>query len=105
MSSQEKLILSGKLIRISSYETRNFKKPNIVKLYSTLFRLKDNPRGFDKMLIIEPGDASLITMIVDTSMYEYANSDLEPMVEAVKIIFDHGTWWMFSHDIHEVLTD
>lgn len=88
----------GSLIKIDA--------PNVlhvVKLYSKLQTLKNDPfMGCDKYFILAQGD-ELITIVTDVSNYIYANNNLKPLVEAVKIIVSGNVWWMFSYDIGEVI--
>lgn len=92
------LVKVGSLIQITGHTVNH-----VIKLYSKLDNLKNNPfMGFDKVLIVYPEEA-YVTMVLDTSDFIYASSELRPMIEAVRILCEENYWWMFSYDIDEVL--
>lgn len=97
-------IRTGCLIRISHTEHGGKKEPSVVKLYSCLNDLKTNSfMGCATVLAIMPDQEAFITMVVETAFFDYQKTVSNPVVEAVKIIVNHNTWWMFSYDVHEVL--
>ena len=102
---RSKEIKVGQLIKIGGFNISGRDHPNVIKLYRKLDSLKNRPfMAFDKTLFVEK-EANIISIIVDISMFAYNDGDLSPVVEAVKIILDTQTWWMFSYDILEVLTN
>lgn len=92
------LVKTGSLIEITGHAVNH-----VIKLYSDLHDLKNHPfMGFDKVLVVYP-EETYVTMVVDTSDFIHASPDLQPMIEAVRILCEENYWWMFSYDIDKVL--
>jgi len=99
------MVKEGDLIRVSSFQQPDeISGPNVVKLYSTLAKLRNKPfMAFDRVLVIAPKEEAFVTIVVEVADFQYANKDLRPMAEAVKIIYDTQAWWMFSYDIESIV--